>query len=286
MENVVYLNGRYLPLEEASVSPLDRGFLMADGIYEVTSVIDGLLIDYAGHMARLKRSILEMSMQLPCQLEDLLNIHREILSSNRITEGGIYLQLTRGAPANRDFVWPDPQVVKPTLFIFGFAKKLVHTDSAVNGIRVKTVPDLRWKRRDIKTVQLLYSSQSKTAAYREGYDDVWMSEDGTITEGSSSNAYIVNDGKVITRPLSSDILHGITRSTLLRFASETGIKVEERPFTVQELYRSSEAFATSSTSLVQPVISVDSINIGTGVPGPITNRLRELYIEESLKRGI
>ncbi len=282
---IVYLDGKILPLDEARISPLDRGFLMADGVYEVTSIIDGKLIDFDAHIARLERSLSELRIQLPCATADLLQIHRTLIERNNVSEGGVYLQVTRGAGMERDFLWPDPADVTPTLFLFAFQKTLVDSPSAHKGSKVKTVPDMRWKRCDIKAVQLLYSSQAKSLAYADGFDDVWMTKDGAVTEGSSSNAHIVIDGKIVTRPLSNDILHGIVRASLLRYAAEKGIAIEERAFSVAEAQAASEAFATSSTSLVQSVIEIDGVAIGTGLPGPVAQRLRQIYLEESLKRA-
>jgi D-alanine transaminase len=283
---IVYLNGAFCEEAEARVSVFDRGFLMADGIYEVTSVMQGRLVDYSAHMARLDRSVTEMQMHLPVFVDELLSIHRDLIARNGILEGGVYLQLTRGAPTGRDFLWPDPEEVAPTLFMYAFSKPLIDTAASRRGAKVKSVPDLRWHRRDIKTVQLLYSSQAKSLAHAEGYDDVWMVENGCVTEGSSSNAHIIKGGKIITRPLSNDILHGITRAALLSYAAEAGIVVEERPFTIDEAQQADEAFATSSTGLVQAVVAIDGVPIGLGEPGPRTRRLRQIYIEESLKRAI
>ncbi|MGV0817745.1 D-amino-acid transaminase [Martelella sp. AMO21009] len=283
---IVYLNGDWCEEAEARISPFDRGFLMADGIYEVTSVMEGRLVDYPAHMARLDRSVREMHMTLPVAADALLSIHRALLSKNGISEGGVYLQLTRGAPAGRDFLWPTSEAVEPTLFVYAFSKPLIDTAVAKRGVRVKSVPDLRWARRDIKTIQLLYPSEAKSLAHAQGYDDVWMVEDGYVTEGSSSNAHIISNGRVITRPLSNDILHGITRAALLKYAAEAGIGVEERAFTIEEAQAAEEAFATSSTGLVQPVVAIDGVPVASGAPGERTQRLREIYVEESLKRAI
>lgn len=283
---IVYLNGAWCDEAEARVSAFDRGFLMADGIYEVTSVMDGRLVDYPAHMARFDRSVREMHMTLPVTAAALLSIHRALLSKNGISEGGVYLQLTRGAPAGRDFLWPASETVHPTLFVYAFSKPLIDTAVARRGVRVKSVPDLRWARRDIKTIQLLYSSEAKSLAHAQGYDDVWMVEDGYVTEGSSSNAHIISAGRVITRPLSNDILHGITRAALLRYAGEAGIGIEERAFTIEEAQSAEEAFATSSTGLVQPVVAIDDVPVSSGLPGERTQRLRDIYVEESLKRAI
>ena len=283
---IVYLDGDFLPLDEARISPMDRGFLMADGIYEVTSVLDGKLIDFDAHIDRLGRSLAALDIAPMHDRDAWLAIHRTLSERNGVTEGGVYLQITRGAGPERDFLWPDPAETRPTVYLFAFQKALADTALARRGARIKTVPDLRWKRRDIKTVQLLYSSQAKSLASAEGFDDVWMTEDGAVTEGSSSNVHIVLDGRLVTRPLSTDILHGITRAALLRYAAETGIAIEERPFSVEEVKAADEAFATSATSLVQSVVEIDKTAIGTGTPGPVTQRLREIYIDESRKRAI
>lgn len=283
---IVYLNREYVSLEEARISPLDRGFLMADGVYEVTSVIGGKLIDFDAHMARLENSLSELRLQLGCPRDDLLSIHRRLIERNGVTEGGVYLQVSRGAGLERDFLWPDPAEVTPTVFLFAFQKTLVESPLALKGSKVKSVPDLRWKRRDIKTVQLLYSSQAKTLAHADGFDDVWMTENGLVTEGSSSNAHIVVKGSIITRPLSNDILHGIVRASLLRYAADEAFTIEERAFSVAEAQAANEAFATSSTSLVQPVVEIDGVSIGNGKVGPVAQRLRQIYLEESLKRAV
>ncbi len=283
MSRTVYVNGDWLPEEEAKVSVFDRGFLFADGVYEVTSVIDGKLIDFEGHAARLARSLKELDMAAPCSHEELLEIHREIVRRNELTEGMIYLQVTRGA-ADRDFAFP--QDAKPTLVLFTQAKTLVDAPAARTGFRVITAPDIRWGRRDIKTVQLLYPSMAKMMAKKAGVDDTWMVEDGAVTEGTSNNAYIVKGNRIITRHLSNDILHGITRAAVLRFAKEAQFEVEERPFTVEEAQGADEAFSTAASIFVMPVVEIDGVKIGDGTPGRVARRLREIYIDESRKAGI
>ncbi|MDE0852465.1 aminotransferase class IV, partial [Yoonia sp.] len=227
----VYLNGEYVPENEAQVSIFDRGFLMADGVYEVTSVLDGKLIDFAGHTKRLERSLGELDMQKPDDFDNLLEIHRELVKLNNINEGMIYLQITRGAPGDRDFVYPDPETTKPTVVLFTQNKPgLANSPAAKRGMKVISIEDQRWARRDIKTVQLLFPSMAKMAAKAAGADDAWMVEDGMVTEGSSNNAYIVKGDTIITRHLGNEILHGITRAAVLRFAKEAQMKVEERSF--------------------------------------------------------
>jgi D-alanine transaminase len=283
----VYVNGEYLPETEAKVSIFDRGFLMADGVYEVTSVLGGKLIDFDGHLARLERSLSELDMDKPEGFDNLLEIHRELVRLNGIEEGMIYLQVTRGAPGDRDFAFPDPEVTKPTLVLFTQNKPgLAANPVAQKGIKVISIEDIRWGRRDIKTVQLLYPSMGKMMAKKAGCDDAWMVEDGAVTEGTSNNAYIVKGNRIITRQLSNDILHGITRAAVLRFAREAQMEVEERAFTIAEAQQADEAFITSASTFVMPVVEIDGAKVGTGAPGKVAARLREIYLDESLKAAV
>ncbi len=287
MTRTVYVNGQYLPEAEATVSIFDRGFLMADGVYEVTSVLDGKLIDFAGHALRLTRSLTELDMQAPCSDAELLEIHRELVRLNNLTDGMIYLQVTRGNPGDRDFAFPDPETTKPTLVLFTQSKPgMADSPAAKTGIKVISIEDIRWGRRDIKTVQLLYPSMGKMMAKKAGADDAWMVEDGHVTEGTSNNAYIVKNGRIITRNLSHEILHGITRAAVLKFAKEAQMVVEERPFTIEEAKAADEAFFTSASAFVMPVVEIDGATLGTGTPGPVAKRLREIYLEESRKAAI
>ena len=286
MTRTVYVNGKYLPENEATVSIFDRGFLFADGVYEVTSVLDGKLIDFDGHARRLARSLGELGMRNPIATEDLLEVHRELVRANGIVEGLIYLQITRGAAADRDFAYPSEDT-PPTIVLFTQNKPgIADSPMAKTGIKVISIEDQRWARRDIKTVQLLYPSMGKMMAKAAGCDDAWMVEDGAVTEGTSNNAYIVKGGKIITRHLSNDILHGITRAAVLRFAREAQMEVEERAFTVAEAQDSDEAFFTSASAFVMPVVELDGAAIGTGAPGPVATRLREIYLDESRKVAI
>jgi D-alanine transaminase len=287
MSRTVYVNGDYLPEGDASISIFDRAFLMADGVYEVTSVLDGKLIDFDGHLARLERSLSELEIQKPDCFDDLLEIHRDLVRLNDIGDGMVYLQVTRGAAEDRDFVFPDPDVVKPTVVLFTQSKPgLADSPAAKTGIKVISIPDMRWGRRDIKTVQLLYPSMGKMMAKKAGADDAWMIEGGHVTEGTSNNAYIVKGDAIVTRHLSNDILHGITRAAVLRFAREAQMKVEERHFTLDEAKAADEAFVTSASTFVMPVVQVDEAVLGDGTPGPVSKRLREIYVEESRKTGI
>ncbi len=286
MSRTVYVNGEYLPEAEAKVSVFDRGFLFADGVYEVTSVLGGKLLDFEGHAKRLQRSLAELDMPSPISTEDLLEVHRELVRRNDLDEGMIYLQITRGAAGDRDFVFPDPEVTPPTIVLFTQSKTLADVPAAKTGIKVISIDDIRWGRRDIKTVQLLYPSMGKMMAKAAGADDAWMVEDGEVTEGTSNNAYIVKDGKIITRHLGSEILHGITRAAVLRFAREAQMVVEERAFTIEEAKEADEAFVTSASSFVMPVVSIDGVSLGDGMPGPVAARLREIYLDESLKAPV
>ncbi len=287
MSRIVYLNGEYLPEAEAKISIFDRGFLMADGIYEVTSVLGGKLIDFKAHMARLKRSLEALEMASPASEDELLTIHRELVTQNALDEGLIYMQITRGNPGDRDFLYPDPATVPSTLVLFTQSKPgLADNPKAKTGIKVISVDDLRWRRRDIKTVQMLYPSMAKMKAKAAGVDDAWLVQGGLVTEGTSNNAYIVTGGKIVTRQLSNDILHGITRAAVLKFAEEAQMVVEERAFSVAEVKVAEEAFSTSASGFVMPVVEIDRVAIGSGKPGPIATRLREIYIEMSRRSAV
>ncbi|MFZ1467680.1 MAG: D-amino-acid transaminase [Paracoccaceae bacterium] len=282
----VYVNGDYMPEDQAKVSIFDRGFLMADGVYEVTSVLDGKLIDFAGHALRLQRSLDELEMTNPMTPNEWLDVHRQLVTRNAIDEGMIYLQVTRGNPGDRDFAFP-PADLPPTVVLFTQAKPgMANNPAARTGIKVISIPDIRWGRRDIKTVQLLYPSMGKMMAKKAGVDDAWFTEDGVVTEGTSNNAYIVKGGRIITRALSSDILHGITRAAVLRFAREAQMEVEERNFTIEEAMTADEAFITSASAFVTPVVQLDGADIGTGKPGHVATRLREIYLDEMRKAAV
>jgi len=284
MSRTVYVNGAYVPEEDAKISIFDRGFLFADGVYEVTSVLGGKLIDFEGHAKRLERSLSELDMPSPSTMDELLEIHRELVRANGIDEGLVYLQVTRGA-ADRDFAYPVDAA--PSLVLFTQSKPgLAANPVADKGISVISIEDQRWGRRDIKTVQLLYPSMGKMMAKAAGADDAWMVEDGAVTEGTSNNAYIVKGNTIVTRHLGNEILHGITRAAVLRMAQEAQMQVEERSFTLEEAAAADEAFVTSASTFVMPVVSLDGAQIGTGKPGPVAARLREIYLEESLAKAI
>lgn len=281
----VYVNGSYVPEDEAKVSVFDRGFLFGDGIYEVASVLGGKLIDFPAHMARLHRSAGELGMRFTVNDDELLAIHRELVSRNGVEEGVVYLQMTRGA-IDRDFMF-DTEKLTPTLVLFTQSRALIDTAVARNGMKIVSIPDLRWGRCDIKTVQLLYSSLGKMEAKARGADDAWMVRDGVVTEGTSNNAFIVTrEGAIVTRPLSHSILPGITRAALIAYSQANGTRIEERTFTIEEAKNASEAFITSASVFVGPVISIDGVELSGGKPGPVTLGLRKTYVEESLRRAL
>lgn len=282
----VYINGEYLPEDQAKVSVFDRGFLMADGVYEVTSVVAGKLLDFEGHLKRLQRSLNALDMAMPLTREEFLAIHRRLLELNQLQEGLIYLQVTRGNPKDRDFAFPDPSTPN-TVVLFTQSKELLGSAIDTYGLKIISIPDLRWGRRDIKTVQLLYPSMGKMQAKAAGCDDAWMVDNqGYVTEGTASNAYIIKDRTLITRDLSHSILAGITRAALLGFADKMGLAIQERPFTVAEAQDADEAFVTAATSFALGVVEIDGIKIGTGEVGLITAQLRQIYIQESLKHAL
>lgn len=286
MSRIVYLNGEYIPEEEAKVSVFDRGFVMGDAVYEVTSVLGGKILEFEGHMNRLGRSLAELEMTCDLSRDEWIEIHRELVKRNDLDEGMIYLQVSRGNAGDRDFHYP-PEGTPPTVVLYTQSKpNLADDPKAKQGIKVISLPDLRWHRRDIKTVQLLYPSMAKMAAEKAGKNDAWFVEDGFVTEGSSNNVYIVKGNKIITRHLSHDILHGITRASLLKYAAESQMEIEERPFTIEEAQAADEAFFTSASAFVMPVVEIDGEAVGEGAVGPVAMRLREIYLDESRKAAI
>jgi len=278
LDSIAYVNGSFVPLSEAKVSILDRGFLFADGIYEVAAVLDGKLVDNASHLARLKRSVGEIALEMPESLERIEQLQKELVARNKLENGLVYLEVTRGADTGRDFAFP--KGVKPTLVMFTSVKDIINAPSAKSGIAVITVPDIRWERRDIKSVALLAQVLAKQAAAAAGAGEAWMIEDGKVTEGGSSSAFIVTqDDVLVTRQNGSEILPGCTRRAVVRLAEERQLRVEERAFTIAEALAAKEAFITSASSFVQPVVSIDGKPIANGKPGPMASRLREIYID-------
>ncbi|PZU14764.1 MAG: D-amino acid aminotransferase [Sphingobium sp.] len=275
--SIACLNGAFLPLEDARISPLDRGFLFAEGIYEVAAVIDGKLIDSASHLARLERSTGAIGIALPMPLKEIEAMQKELIARNALTQGMVYLQTTRGADRSRDFLAPAD--LSPTLFLFVQHKDFLDTPAAREGIAVATMPDLRWQRRDIKSVGLLAQVMAKQAAHDAGAQEAWMVEDGFVTEGASSTAFIVTDEGIVTRPYSHAVLAGCTATAINALATESGIAVVRRSFTVAEALAAKEAFITSASTLCQSVVRIDGQAIGEGRPGPLATRLRSLYID-------
>src|SRR5579864_8304220 len=286
LDQIAYVNGSFVPMADAKVSILDRGFLFADGIYEVAAVLDGRLIDNASHLARLQRSVGEIALKLPETPERIQEIQQELIARNELVNGMVYLEVTRGADSGRDFAFPR-NAVKPTLVLFTSVKDIANLPSAKSGIAVITLPDIRWERRDIKSVALLAQVLAKQAAAAAGAGEAWMIEDGKVTEGGSSSAFIVTqDDVLVTRQNGSEILPGCTRKAVVRLAEERQLRVEERPFTVDEALAAKEAFITSASLFVQPVVSIDGKTVANGKPGPMATRLREIYIDFARATGV
>jgi D-alanine transaminase len=279
VSDIAYVNGAYIPIDEARVSILDRGFLFADGVYEVAAVIGGRQIDNASHLSRLERSLRELRIESPVPMARIADVEAELISRNGLSEGLVYLQITRGAAAEREFGFPAEAA--PTFFAFAQKKNIIASPAAETGVKVLTVPDLRWARRDIKSTALLAQVLAKQAALEGGCQEAWMvDQDGLVTEGSSSTAFILTRADVlVTRPNSSAVLPGCTRKAVQLIAERQGLTVEERGFSVTEAYEAKEAFLTSASNLVLPVISLDGRPIGSGAPGDTSRLLRRLYIE-------
>ncbi len=292
MLRTVYVNGEFVPENQARISIFNRGFLFADGVYEVTAVVNGRLVDYHMHMERLKRSLAEMDLASPLSMdivspsnEDaLLDMHRELIKRNNLSEGGVYMQISRSAQ-DRDFTRPEDGA--STLVAFTQEMNLLNAPGALTGERAIIVPDIRWARRDIKTIALLPQTMAKQAAKDAGVSKAWMvGEDGYITEEASSSAYIVKDDVLITRPVTNTILSGITRKAVMALLDQTDIRLDERPFTPEEAYGADEAIITSASSFVMPIVEIDGKTIGTGEPGPVAQKLRQLYLETALADSI
>jgi D-alanine transaminase len=280
----VYVNGDYKREDEAKVSIFDRGLLFSDSLYEVTSVINGKLIDFNHHMKRLDRSMTELKFKNLINHDEILEFHRKLVELNNLKEGMIYTQVTRGV-IDRSFDMPK-EAIKPTVFAFTQEKKILESDAAKNGIKVMTLEDMRWKRNDIKTTQLLYASITKSEATAKGFDDAWMLRHGYITEGSSNNVWIVKGKIIMTRQSDNLILSGITREAVLKCTKDLGYEVVIKNFTLQDAQSANEAFITSATALVTPVVKINMSEIGDGTPGNFVKALRAEYINQALKNAI
>lgn len=287
MSRVAYVNGVYHPHSQAVVHVEDRGFQFADGVYEVWSVIDGALADYEGHMERLYRSLSELRIDPPMSRQSLTQVLRETLRRNRVRNGIVYLQITRGT-ARRDHPFPPPGT-PPSVVVTSKSMNFdVLEAKAAKGITVLTQPDNRWGRCDIKTVGLLPNVLAKQAALDSGAGDAWLVDEmGLVTEGTSNNAWIVDkNGALRTRDIQANILRGITRQTLMQIVAEEGLSVDERPFSVEDAKEAREAFVTSASAFVLPVVGIDGTRIGDGKPGPLARRLRELYLRQARDEAV
>ena len=280
----VYINGEFKKEDEAKVSIFDRGLLFSDSVYEVTSVINSKLIDFKYHVERLDRSMNELKFKTLIDHDEILAFHRKLIELNNLKEGMIYTQVTRGV-VDRSFDMPK-QAIKPTVLAFTQEKKILESDSAKNGIKVMTLEDMRWKRNDIKTTQLLYASMAKSEATAKGFDDAWMLRQGYVTEGSSNNAWIIRSKNIMTRQSDNLILSGITRAVVLECAKKLNYEVITKNFTKVDAESADEAFMTSATGLITPVVKINSSQIGDGKPGNFTKSLRAEYIKRALEIAI
>ncbi|MEO1240522.1 MAG: D-amino-acid transaminase [Pseudomonadota bacterium] len=277
MSRIAYVNGQYERLANASVHIEDRGYQFADGIYEVCLVIDGRCWDLDGHLARMERSLDELRIGAPMERSSLIVVISELLKRNRLANALVYIQVTRGvAPRNHLFPVSD---VAPALIMTARRFDLNQSDAlAEKGIKVISRPDIRWRRVDIKSVGLLPNALAKQDAKEAGAAEAWLIRDGHVTEGSSSNAWIVDaKGALVTHPKTNDILGGITRQTAIACAESLQMTVEERPFTLDEAKNAAEAFMSSATGLIMPIVRIDDDIVGDGAPGPVALRLREAY---------
>lgn len=277
MGRIVYVHGQFVPEEEARIGLFDRGFLFGDAVYEVTAVIAGRMIDNDLHLARLERSLKELDIPLALGRPDIVSVQTELIARNALQDGTVYLQVSRGE-ADRDFFYP--ATLAPRLVGFTQAKTLTGTKAQQNGIAVDLAADPRWQRRDIKTAMLLGQVMAKQAARARGFDDVWLVEEGLVTEGASSTAHLITaDGRILTRAASQATLPGCTQRALARLCAAEGLHIEERAFTPEEAQGAAEAFQTSASSLVTPVVRIGDRVIGDGRPGPRTRALQALYLE-------
>ena len=278
---IAYVNGEFIPIAQAKVSVLDRGFLFADGVYEVSAVVHGRLVDNDAHMKRLERSLGELQLASPVPVENIPGLMEELVRREELQEGMVYLQITRGADTSRNFSYPDPSVVPSSLVMFVQERNMLNCPVAERGGRAITIPDVRWRRRDIKSIALLPQAMGKQMAKLAGVDEALMVEDGFINEGTSSSAGIVTaNDELIVPPVTNDILDSITRRAMLKLLEETSLRLVERRFTPDEAYAAKEAFVASATALVLPIVEIDGNPIGSGKPGEYVPLLRKFYFEE------
>ena len=279
MDGIVFLNGEFMNANEAKISAFDRGFIFGDGIYEVVPVVGGVLVDKIDFWARFEASLAAISLKLPYDKGKFEEILREAVARSDLKEGGVYIQITRGAAA-RSFAFIDG--LEPTCFIFCYEAKITDNPLAESGIEIASVPDIRWKRRDIKSVSLLAQCYAKNEAVKVGAFEGFMIEDGFVTEGTSSSAFIIKDGVLITKPLSNEILPGIRRKVILGFAGELGLKIEQRKFSMAEVYEADEVFISAATLPLLPVVKADGKPINGGKIGVFFCALKKKYVEKLL----
>ena len=279
MARTVYINGLFVDEAEARISIFDRGLLFADAVYEGLGVLDGRIIDFPAHMARLRRSLGELAIAEPMGQDDVFAVLMSLVERNHVREGFLYLQVTRGT-ADRDYLYtPD---MTATVLAFTQAKAHLSADQPPRLMRLQSTPDLRWARRDIKTTNLLGQVLAKQAAQQAGADEALLVDgDGFITEGGATSFFFVEDGTIVARPVSNDILHGITRQAMLKVAADEGLRIEARKFTLEEACAADEAFITGSSIYVVPVGIIDGRMIGNGEPGPVTLKLRAEYLRQA-----
>ena len=277
MKRIVYLNGEYLPEHEAKISIFDRAVTFGDAVYDVAGVLDGKLVDFEHHMQRYFNSLQKLSIESPLSQPEILQAFRQLVELNRLDEGLVYMQVTRGT-AERDFVWPDD--IRPTVFMFTQAKAASENQAGKSGVILASTADIRWARRDIKSVNLLGQVLAKKAAHDAGaYEALMIDDEGYVTECGSTSFFIVRDKLILTRPLSQDILPGVTRRAVVALCDSHGLRLVETRFTLAEALAADEAFISGASSYILPVVKIDDRDISGGTPGALTLRLREIYLE-------
>lgn len=282
MNGIVYINGEFVKADEAKVSAFDRGFIFGDGIYEVVPVLNGKLVDREDFWHRFDNSLVAIELNLPCSKSEFEEMLKEVISKNSLQEGGVYMQITRGV-AERNFKFL--KGLKPTIFVFCYEQKIIENPDSKTGIEIVSVEDIRWKRRDIKSISLLAQCYAKEQAVKRGAYEGFMVEDGFVTEATSSSAFIIKDGVLITKPLSNEILPGIRRKNILEFADKAGLEVEQRAFTMSDVYNSDEVFISAATLLLLPVIKADGKLINGGKIGKYVPILRQMYADKMKKEA-
>lgn len=275
--DIVFLNGEFLPKDKAKISVFDRGFIFGDGIYEVVPVMNGKMVDKIEFWERFKRSLKEIALNFPYKDSEFESILNELIAKNALKEGGVYMQITRGI-ASRDFAFT--KGLKPTIMAFVYAANIQNNEFANNGISVVSVPDIRWKRRDIKSISLLAQCYAKEMALNAGADEGFMVENGKVTEATSASAFIIKDKTLITKPFSNEILCGIRRQNILNFAYELGLQVEQRAFTMNDVYEADEVFISAASLPILAVVKADGKIIADGKVGEFAQKLRQRYLQK------